>query len=296
MTRPTADLASIGRYKILGLLGSGGMADVYVAARPEGGAVAIKLLHRELVDDAGARMRFLQEARIIHRVRHPNIIGISDVGQLLGGRLYLVLELLRGQTLAQRLAASRISPLLAIDIVRQVGAGLAAAHAAGVYHRDLKPDNIFLVGAASDPVRVKILDWGAAWTARDDSVRLTADGLVVGTPLYMAPEQACGRAADARTDVYALGTVAYEMFLESPPFASSNRVAVMYRHMCDPPPAPSSLWPGIPLVLESVLLGMLSKVPEERPALDVVDAALALAANEIWRRVARSATPVTHVR
>jgi eukaryotic-like serine/threonine-protein kinase len=268
----------IGNYEITGYLGSGGMADVYVGVHPVlGRKAAIKLLRRELLADASLRQRFLQEARITDRLRHPNIVDILDVGQTLDGRVYLVMELLEGRTLASYVEEGRLPPLEAIRILEQLCAGLRAAHHADVIHRDLKPDNIFLA-TTDEGLVVKILDWGVA-RAGDSSgargglpdaltARLTSDGLVVGTPLYIAPEQARGLPADARSDLYALGVVAYEMFLGTPPFTGGTAVDLMYRHLRETPTAPSTIWPEIPASLEALLFGMLAKIPELRPSLD----------------------------
>jgi len=292
--RPPQRVASsvppmIGNYEITGLLGSGGMADVYVGVHAVlGRKVAIKLLRLDLVADGNVRKRFLQEARITHRLRHPNVVDIIDVGQMLDGRLFLVMELLEGQTLAQRLEAGRMPPIEAIEVLRQVCAGLAAAHDAGIYHRDLKPENIFLVRDPDGCVTAKILDWGVARVIDGGSTRITSDGLVVGTPLYIAPEQARGLPADSRSDVYALGAVAYEMFLESPPFAGNNALEIVYCHIRDLPPTPRTLWPDMPPVLESLVMGMLSKEPEERPTLDLVCSGLDGAERELRRRIERA--------
>jgi tRNA A-37 threonylcarbamoyl transferase component Bud32 len=274
----------IGNYDITGFLGSGGMADVYLGVHPVlGRKAAIKLLRRELLGDSGLRQRFLQEARITDRLRHPNIVEMLDVGQTLDGRLYLVMELLEGMTLASRLDEGKLDTGEAIAILIQLCAGLRAAHDAGVVHRDLKPDNIFLTHGESG-LCVKILDWGVA---RDDNSRgrrdadsglatprLTSDGLVVGTPLYIAPEQARGLSADSRSDVYALGVVAYEMFLGAPPFTGGTAVDLMYRHLRETPTAPSTIWRDIPPALEALLFGLLAKIPELRPSLDDMCTAL----------------------
>jgi eukaryotic-like serine/threonine-protein kinase len=275
----------IGNYDITGYLGSGGMADVYLGVHPVlGRKAAIKLLRRELLGDSGLRQRFLQEARITDRLRHPNIVEMLDVGQTLDGRLYLVMELLEGTTLATRLEEGRLDTREAIAILLQLAAGLRAAHEAGVVHRDLKPDNIFLTTGESG-LCVKILDWGVARAENQGRAertsesglatpRLTSDGLVVGTPLYIAPEQARGLPADARSDVYALGVVAYEMFLGAPPFTGGTAVDLMYRHLRETPTAPSTVWRDIPPALEALLFGLLAKIPELRPNLDDMCAAL----------------------
>jgi len=290
----------VGNYQIIGHLGTGGMAEVYIGLHPVlNRKVAIKVLRSDLVHDGTIRRRFLQEARIIDRLRHRNIPDLVDVGQMLDGRLYLVMEFLEGETLASRLEKGPLEPLESISILRQVCAGLQAAHEVGIYHRDLKPDNIFLahgndlgLAAGSAPclprhpgeLHVKILDWGVARVIDQLAPRLTSDGLVVGTPLYIAPEQARGLPADGRSDIYALGAVAYEMFLQTPPFTGNNGLEIVYRHIRDVPIMPRVLWPEIPPLLESLVLGMLAKVPELRPSLDLVCDALAATDAELRKR------------
>lgn len=296
----------IGNYDITGFLGSGGMADVYLGVHPVlGRKAAIKLLRRELLSDSGLRQRFLQEARITDRLRHPNIVEMLDVGQTLDGRLYLVMEHLEGQTLAERMEDSRLGTVEAIEIIQQICAGLRAAHEIGVVHRDLKPDNIFLTHNA-DGLCVKLLDWGVARAtdvaggrSNDPALaaRLTSDGLVVGTPLYIAPEQARGLPADARSDIYALGVVSYEMFLGAPPFTGGTAVDLMYRHLRETPTAPSTIWADIPPALEALLFGLLAKIPELRPSLEDLCTALdavraGLVAAQTQQRARRDGTEV----
>src|SRR5687768_12530615 len=203
----------LGPYTILSPLGAGGMGEVYRARDPRlGREVAVKVLPAELSRDADRLRRFEQEARAASALNHPNILTVFDTGSE-DGTVYLVTELLEGETLRERLAGGALPARKAIEIGIQIARGLAAAHEKGIVHRDLKPENLFLTRDG----RVKILDFGLARLQRSDIGEAptiltgTEPGVVLGTVGYMAPEQVRGQPADHRADVFALGAVLYEM-------------------------------------------------------------------------------------
>jgi len=265
--------STVGGYLIEEELGTGGMGAVYAARhRFLGRRAAVKILHDDLDAVPALRDRLLQEARIASDLEHPNIVDILDAG-VHEGRPYLAMELLEGESLADRLDRGRLSPFEAIALLRQICSALAAAQTRGVIHRDLKPDNIFLVQQNRRTV-VKVLDWGVARSSRL-ARGITGEGALVGTPEYMAPEQASGGQVGAATDVYSLGAMAWEMFLESVPFDAETAIEILSQHITKTPELPSTLWPDIPPALEKLLLRMLAKRPADRPSvseiLDVLD-------------------------
>jgi TolB-like protein/Flp pilus assembly protein TadD/tRNA A-37 threonylcarbamoyl transferase component Bud32 len=256
----------LGPYEILALLGAGAMGEVYRALDPRlGREVAIKTIHEKLGADEEARWRFTREARAVAALSHPNIVAIHDVG-LEGGVLFAVTELLEGETLRARLERGAVPWPEAVEITSAIADGLAAAHARGIVHRDLKPANVFLT--ADD--RVKILDFGLATMALPSAdatadsptlSRETLPGTLVGTVAYMPPEQARGKAADARSDVFALGCVAHEMLSGSGAFPRES-VAEILAAILKEPPAP--LPQGLPPALVRVVLRCLEKDPTRR--------------------------------
>ncbi len=212
------------RYRLERLLGKGGMGSVWAARHTvTGKAFALKLLHAT-GDDASARRRMLREARAACAALHPSILAVHDVLEADDGSPVLVMDLLEGESLRARLARERVLPLdEALRIVRAVLGGLEAAHAAGIVHRDLKPDNLFLL----DGGEVKILDFGVAKVVAPEGVpgasgALTATGAMIGTPYYMAPEQAFGDPIDARADLWAVGVILYECLAGAPPTQAEN--------------------------------------------------------------------------
>jgi len=216
--RSTVDVGSViaGTYTIEALIGRGGMGAVFVAShnRLPGKKVAIKVLHAELGGDE-ILARFKREAQIASLLSHPNIVHIEDYNVTSDGMPYLVLEYLQGESLAQRLRAGPLTVEQMSSIIRQVGSALAAAHAKGIVHRDLKPQNIFLVPSEIDGQTreiAKVLDFGIS-KMRDSQTVKTQDSALLGTPQYMAPEQATGQhdKVDERTDIFALGAIVYEM-------------------------------------------------------------------------------------
>jgi serine/threonine-protein kinase len=268
-------------------LGRGGMGSVYGVVHEEiGKRAALKVMHRRLISPASAE-RTLLEARVVNQVGHPNIVDIFETGELPDGRPYIVMERLDGISLGQHATETRILPDRAIAILLEVCDALIAAHAAGVVHRDLKLDNVFLLDNADDPAtpHVKVLDWGIAKVmSHDHGPRNTIEGQLVGTPQYLAPEQARGGAVSHKTDVYSLGVMAYELFVEQLPFEAETSAEIMAMHLRATPPPPSDLWPDIPPVLERLLLTMLAKTPDTRPSMLEVARTLEHVRDELMRR------------
>src|SRR5215211_4199415 len=251
-----------GRYQLGSLLAVGGMARVYLASdrvleRP----VAVKVLSPPHAQDPVFVERFRREARSAARLSHPNIVAVFDSGSD-AGRHYLVMEYVAGQSLAQLLhRQGRLAPRQAAELGVEVCAALAAAHAQGLVHRDVKPANV-LVG---DDGRVKVTDFGIAKAAA--TATLTGTGTVLGTAAYLSPEQAQGGPVDARSDLYSLGCVLYELLCGSPPFGSGTDnppVAVATRHLHQPPKPPSAHNPQVDASLDAVVLTALAKDPARR--------------------------------
>jgi serine/threonine-protein kinase len=259
--------AKAGPWVVERELGRGGMGAVYAVVHEEiGKRAALKVVHGRLLTPSFNPERMLLEAKVVNQVGHPNIVDIFETGKLADGRPYIVMERLEGQPLAFRADEGKILPDLVIRILLQVCDALIAAHAAGVIHRDLKLDNVFLVDNPDEPntPRVKLLDWGIAKVIHHE-VHHTIEGQLVGTPQYLAPEQARGAAVSPQTDVYSLGVMAYELFLEQLPFEAETAAEIMAMHLRATPPPPSELWPDIPPALEALILAMLAKSADQRP-------------------------------
>jgi len=272
-------------------LGRGGMGAVYAVVHEEiGKRAALKVLHRLLVPSFNAD-RMLLEAKVVNQVGHPNIVDIFETGHLVDGRPFIVMERLDGQSLSHRAHEAKILPDQVIALLLQMCDALIAAHAAGIVHRDLKLDNIFLCDSPEDPStpRVKVLDWGIAKVIAHD-VHHTIEGQLVGTPQYLSPEQARGAAVSAQTDVYSLGVMAYELFLEQLPFEAETSAEVMAMHLRVAPPPPSDLWPDIPTPLEALLQQMLAKEPDQRPTMLEVARRLEVVRDELRERQRKAFT------
>ena len=248
--------------RFLSVLGEGGMGTVYgVRHQALDKKFALKVMRADLAQQGELAARFIQEARAAAAIVHPNIVQITDFGALPSGAPYFVMELLQGMSLSRMIRAGGPLPMgQAVRFLQQSASALAAAHAAGVIHRDLKPDNIHI--APNDTV--KVLDFGVAKVA--GAGRLTRTGMVFGSPHYMSPEQASGGEVDRRTDVYALGIIMYEMFTGRVPFEADSYMGVLTKHMFMVPEPPSrvSAAPRELGALEDVVLRCLEKKPEAR--------------------------------
>lgn len=257
------------RYQVDDVLGEGGMGTVYAVRHTSlERTFALKALRRDLATDAELCARFIREAKATAAIKHPNVVSITDFGALPDGRPYFVMERLTGQTLAHLVKHGGAVPAArAAAIAVKVARALGAAHEAGVVHRDLKPDNVFLQGRADAGAEqdVRVVDFGAAKVA--GASRLTRAGIVFGTPFYMSPEQASGAPVDHRADIYALGVIMYEMFTGRVPFEGDTYMGVLTQHMFAQPTPPSRLDPKYAKelgALEALTLKCLEKAPEKR--------------------------------
>jgi eukaryotic-like serine/threonine-protein kinase len=263
-----------GKYRLDERLGGGGMGTVYRAThllidRP----VAIKVLSQRFVGDSTAKQRFRREARAAGRMHHPNAVSVTDFGATADGYLYIVMELLEGQTLRDLLA--REAPLdlaRVVSIMLQTCAAVSAAHDVGLIHRDLKPANIFIEQRSNTPAVVKVLDFGVAKfaveeQADDDFQTLTQVGAIIGTPRYMSPEQCSGSGGvTPASDVYSLGIILYEMLSGVVPFSAETPLALALRHVSEPPRPLREIVPDVPEQLEAIAHKALAKRPSDRYA------------------------------
>jgi serine/threonine protein kinase len=268
-------------------LGRGGMGTVYAAVHEViGKRAAIKVMHRFLLSPEREPACWFLEAKVVNQIGHPNIVDIFETGILRDGRPYLVMERLDGHPLSELAEHTKLLPDLVIEILLQICNAVSAAHAAGVIHRDLKLDNVFVTEAADQPggVRIKLLDWGIAKVPGEYDIRQSAEGQLVGTPRYLSPEQASGNDVTPKADVYSLGVMAYELFVEQLPFDAETAAEVMMMHLRSTPSPPSELWPFIPPQLETLLLSMLAKSPADRPTMAEVMHRLEETRAELARR------------
>jgi serine/threonine-protein kinase len=278
-------------YEILRVIGEGGMGRVYEAAhrRLRNRRFAIKVLHHELARQPEVVSRFQREAEAASVLMHPNVVEVFDINRTPDGRPYIVAELLEGEEFGHYLERlGRLHLGQAIDIVRQICRALSAAHARGVVHRDMKPENVFLVGGAEAP-RVKVLDFGISKLG-DGQGSLTRTGVVMGTPAYMPPEQARGSHVDHRADIYAVGAILYRTLTGSKPFADLDPVATLTAVVAEEPRRPSTIERSIPPGLELVIQKAMAKDPAERYG-SLAEFEAELAANDPRGPVSPSPTP-----
>jgi serine/threonine-protein kinase len=266
-----------GKYRLLDVIGEGGMGVVYLAEHSLiEKRVALKVLRAEYSAKPDVVRRFQQEAISASRIKHPNVLDVFDFGQLEDGSFFLAMEYLQGRDLAAELSeCTTVAPRRALRIALQMTRALAAAHARGVVHRDLKPENVFLHQTEEGDEIVKIVDFGIAQLkSKDDAAeggperrrRLTRTGMIFGTPEYMSPEQAAGRAVDLRSDVYAVGVMLYEMFSGAVPFTGATFMAVLSAHLTQPIPPMRHFCPELSISpeLEAAVMHALEKDPDAR--------------------------------
>jgi serine/threonine-protein kinase len=260
---------SIGSYRILQKIGTGGMGAVYLAEHPLiGKKVALKVIHRELASNKEVVQRFFQEARAVTKIGNEHIVEIHDFGQTPEGDHFYIMEYLEGQTLATVLSTDRVLDVMrALHIGAQVAAALSAAHASGVIHRDLKPDNVMLTTRLGDPNFVVLLDFGLAkmFIGGGQSAVKTAAGVLLGTPQYMSPEACESKGGlDHRTDIYALGILLFQMMTGVLPFDGETMGEVLVKQVTQLPPPPRGFNPSIPPSVEQIVLRCLAKNVDAR--------------------------------
>ncbi|HEY8041399.1 MAG TPA: protein kinase [Polyangiaceae bacterium] len=284
-----------GGYLILELVGIGGMGRVYRAEQTTlGRTVAVKIIHPHLVGEENAAARFITEARAASRLNHPHSVGIIDFGKSPDGQLYLVMEFLRGRDLARVTYEDGPLPFRRIvDVLRQTLAALAEAHNESIIHRDLKPENVILEPVRSGGDFVKVVDFGLAKIRADTTQpSITSPGIVCGTPEYMSPEQARGDTLDARSDLYAVGVILFQLLTGRLPFEAESPTQVVLAHLTQPPPDPRVVAPDrqIPEPLVQVVLKALAKDPKDRfQDADELSAALGAALTAIEDGLSRRA-------
>ncbi len=254
------------RYRIERRIGVGGMGTVYLGSHHRiGQKVAVKVLHERHARDAQLTLRFENEAMTYGRVHHPNLVSLHDFGRTPDGMFFMVLDYCPGNLLSAEIREQkRLAPALAVDIITQIAQGLAAAHEVGIVHRDLKPENVILMESRPGRYHVKLLDFGIAKCVDDEGPRLTQAGMVFGTPEYMSPEQARGEQVDARSDIYALGAMLYELLTGRPPFGGSNKMKVMHCQASERPTPPQDRIPELPDDVCSIVLKCLQKKAKDR--------------------------------
>lgn len=295
---PSADAAdpllgtTLGSFRLVKRIGQGGMGTVYLGEQTLiGSKVAVKVLHEHLASDPSLVARFYAEARAVNLIVHPNIVNIFDMNVVPPRLFYLVMEYLEGESLAAA-APGRMSAAAALPLLIQVCQALAAAHRNGVLHRDLKPENVFLCRREGPVPFVKILDFGIAKLFGGDSqAAQTTAGFIVGTPEFMAPEQATGDKLDGRADLYALGVIAYRLATGRLPFSGGGVTGVLLAHRDQAPRPPQELVSDLPPAWSNAILRALAKRPEQRfqtadefrVVLEAILASLPASAGEVSR-------------
>ncbi|MFF2075168.1 protein kinase [Kitasatospora sp. NPDC058162] len=254
-----------GRYRLTHRLGRGGMAEVFAAEDVRlGRTVAVKLLRGELAQDDIARVRFTREAHAVAALNHHSIVSVYDTGEEYVGdesTPYIVMELVEGRTVRELLADEAPPPVdQALIIIAGVLEALAYSHRNGIVHRDIKPANVIITNAGA----VKVMDFGIARALTGGATTMTQTGMVMGTPQYLSPEQALGKAVDHRSDLYAAGCMLFELLTLRPPFTGDTPLSVVYQHVQDPPVPPSQANSRVPVGLDPLVLRSLAKNPDDR--------------------------------
>lgn len=285
----------VGNYEFLEFVGSGGMGVIYKAKNPVlKKIVAIKMLHSHLMSEAITR-RFQQEAQAVSQLSHRNVIAVHDFGVSEHGQPYMVMDFVDGKPLSEVLRHGTLSLEAVINIGIQIAEALQHAHDRGVLHRDLKPSNIMVTDYDCDFPIIKIVDFGIAKILETEATRVTQTGELVGTPQYMSPEQCRGGALDARSDIYSLGCVLYELVTGKPPFANESMVAVIVEQLSKQPRSLSEVRPDmvIPIPLEELMTKVLAKEPVDRfqsmneLLVSLLDVQKVVVANDSSRRKSR---------
>jgi len=261
------------RYEVVEKIGEGGMGAVYKARQlAMDRMVALKVIHPDQTNDETVVKRFYREMKTTSRISHPNTVSVYDFGKSDDGEFFLAMELLDGQPLSDLMEKGPVPVEQAVPIAAQILKALSAAHAEHVIHRDLKPENIMLLDVYGDADQVRVLDFGiatfAATSEEGPSARVTASGIMVGTPSYVSPEQIGGEELDARADLYSFGVLLYEMLTGRLPFHDPERpLRVLQMHMTEMPKRPSVVADQeVPSWLDDLVMHLLAKYPDDRPA------------------------------
>ncbi len=257
----------LGRYRMNTKLSQGGMSTVYIARDTQDGKLfAVKVLRKDLESDPHIRDRFINESKAVQRIKHPAVVQITDIGKLDDGRICLVMEYIHGSSLRKEMKKGPLDVATTVSIICTIAEGLALVHDKSVVHRDLKPENILLPFDKKNDAMAKLIDFGIARII--DTPRITTNQHVMGTPEYIAPEQATDQPIDGRTDIYSLGVIMYEMLTGTLPFGGDDSKTLLLKHVSEPPPPihESSMADHIPRGLQRLVMGCLSKKPDHRPA------------------------------
>ncbi|MEM1418674.1 MAG: protein kinase, partial [Myxococcota bacterium] len=257
----------LGQFRLDEAVGQGGMGTVYRARQTTlDRDVAVKILHPELSQNPDAVRRFHREAKVATALEHPNLVRVFLFGELPeDAGLYLVMEFLEGRSLTSVLREDSALPLgRALHLATQICDAVGQAHSKGIVHRDVKPENIHIVERHGDPDFVKVLDFGIARLLWDDQSVMTQSGVIFGTARYISPEGAAGETTDARSDVYSIGVLLYQLLAGRTPFDAPSPVAMLMKHIHDAPRPLSRVVPGIPAAIEDVVMRALAKHPDAR--------------------------------